>query len=171
MTAEMVDDEPGIFRNWVVFNSVSDSAVYPCLHSAECISYNLSAVTPPVINHGTSFPDPWRRMIVGTRGVALVYHVSPNIMVKAVEGRRSEHEQQPFHREIKFYERLNKRQDRCSDIIDCFLALPDHVFLSFCDLGSLSHRFRGRQIRETLPNGLSNRLVQVKEHEELALIL
>ncbi|KAL2830100.1 hypothetical protein BJY01DRAFT_240495 [Aspergillus pseudoustus] len=36
---------------------------------------------------------------------------------------------QPFSSEIEFYKLLNSREDRCPGIIECFLALPDYLFL------------------------------------------
>lgn len=39
-----------------------------------------------------------------------------------------------------------------------------------CDSNSMIHRSAARQTRETLPDGLPGRLLQVNEHEELSLI-
>ncbi|OJD13177.1 serine/threonine protein kinase [Emergomyces pasteurianus Ep9510] len=103
-----------------------------------------------------------RNDCVGTGSVSLVYNVSPTIVVKTVRGQRSTTEEHPFRREIKFYECLNKRQDRCPDIVECFLALPDHLFLSYCDLNNLP--------REELPNGWPGRLICVNSYEDHALI-
>ena len=107
---------------------------------------------------------------VGTGSVSIVYNVTPTIVVKTVRGRRPETEEHPFYREIKFYECLNKREDRCPDIVECFLALPDHLFLSYCDLNSISYRFSERQVREKLPDGWPGRLICVNDYEDPALI-
>lgn len=86
---------------------------------------------------------------VGTGSVSFVYNVSSTIAVKTVRGQHSkkeeEEEEHPFHREIHFYECLNKRQDRrCPDILECFLALPDNLFLSYCPLNDIHYRFSER---------------------------
>lgn len=107
---------------------------------------------------------------VGAGSGSLVYNVSPNIVVKVVRGQRSEEEEHPFLREINFYECLNKHQNRCPDIVECFLALPDHLFLSYCGLNNMSYRFSERQTRETLPDGWPGRLMCVNNYEEPALI-
>ncbi|KAL3470177.1 kinase-like domain-containing protein [Aspergillus californicus] len=98
---------------------------------------------------------------VGTGSYSFVYNVSPNIVVKTIRVQRTEKEKQklqyPFHREIKFYQSLNKQQTRCLDIFQCFI-LPDHLFLSFCNLNNLCYRYIERQTRETLPDGFRGRL-------------
>lgn len=107
---------------------------------------------------------------VGVGSDSLVYNVSPTIVVKTVRGRRSEMDKHPFLQEIKFYECLKKRQVRCPDIVECFLALPDHLFLSYCDLNNINYRFSERQERETLLDGWPGRLIRVTSFEDPALI-
>lgn len=111
-----------------------------------------------------------RNNCVGTGSVCLVYNVSPTIVVKSIRAQRFEAEQRPFRREINFFECLKKQQDQCPDIVECFLALPDHLFLSICPLNNISHRFSDGQAREKLPHGFPGRLIQANEYEDRALI-
>lgn len=117
-----------------------------------------------------SFSDTLEKNVcVGTGSSCLIYHVSPTIVVKAV--RRSTIEgNHPFLREIAFYKSLNERQDRCADIIECFLALPDYLFLSYCDLNQLGLRLSERQTCEALPDGSPGRVIRVNEFYEPSLI-
>ncbi|PGH29097.1 TK/ABL protein kinase [[Emmonsia] crescens] len=104
---------------------------------------------------------------------AYIYHVSPAIVVKTVRRDRTPDEEaaeHPFIKEIAFYKCLNERQDRCSNIVECFLALPDHIFLSYCTHQSITPRFYERQEREASSNGIHGRLIRVKEYEDPALI-
>lgn len=107
---------------------------------------------------------------VGVGSACLVYNVSPTIAVKTVRGKRSKSEKHPFLEEIKFYECLKKRPDHCPDILECFLTLPDYLFLLYCDLNNLRDRITERQTRETLPDGFPGRLVRVNSYEDPALI-
>lgn len=106
----------------------------------------------------------------GVGSACLVYNVSPTIAVKTIRGQTPKTEKHPFIEEIKFYECLNKRPGRCLDIIECFLALPDQPFLSYCDLNNLNYRFTERQTRETLPDGFPGSLIRVNSYEDPALI-
>lgn len=107
---------------------------------------------------------------VGYSHKCIVYKVSPTIVVKAVHERKDfKPEDHPFLQEIKFYEQLNKRQDRCSHIVECFLALPDYLFLSYCELNAVYIRFLENQEREK-SNYFPGKLVRIKKHEDLALV-
>lgn len=108
---------------------------------------------------------------VGGGAYAHVYHVSPTIVVKALRPDLSPEEdleEHPLLKDIAFYKSLNERQDRCQDIVDCFLALPDHLFLSYCANNAIIWRFNKRQERES--DSLLAPLVRVKEYEDPALI-
>lgn len=63
---------------------------------------------------------------------------------------------------------LSKREDRCPDIVECFLAPPYHLFLSYCDNNNPCYRYSRHQAREELPNGWP-RLIRVIEYEDKAL--
>ncbi|KAJ5120800.1 protein kinase domain protein [Penicillium bovifimosum] len=104
---------------------------------------------------------------------AYIYHITPTIVVKTVRPDRAPKEKatgHPLLKEIAFFKRLNERQDRCPHIIECFLMLPDHLFLSYCTHKSLAPRFYERQEREPVKNGGLGRLIRVKEYEDPALI-
>ncbi|CAG8929200.1 unnamed protein product [Penicillium salamii] len=104
---------------------------------------------------------------------AYIYHVTPTIVVKTVRPDRASDEKaegHPFLKEIAFFKRLNEGQDRCPNIIECFLMLPDHIFLSYCTHKAITPRFYERQERETGVNGFHGRLIRVKEYEDPALI-
>ena len=103
---------------------------------------------------------------------AYIYHVTPTIVVKTVRQDRTPEEkalEHPFRKEIEFFKRL-KSQDRCPDIVECFLMLPDYLFLSYCSHKALAPRFYERQEREKGTGGLHGRLIRVKEYEDHALI-
>lgn len=106
---------------------------------------------------------------VGTGSSCTVYHVSPTIVVKAVR-RSAVEEKHPFIRKIAFYKSLSERQDKCVHIIECFLALPDHLFLSYCDLNQLGRRLNDRQTCETLADGSPGRVISVNEFDDPSLI-
>ncbi|KAI1908895.1 hypothetical protein LOZ61_005308 [Ophidiomyces ophidiicola] len=110
-----------------------------------------------------------KNVCVGTGSSCLVYHVSPAIAVKTV--RHSEYdERHPFLQEITFFNALNDREDRCVDIIECFLALTDHIFLAYCDLNQLGRRLTSRQACETLPDGSPGRVISVNEFDDSSLV-
>lgn len=69
---------------------------------------------------------------VGFGNKSIAYKASPTIVVKTVND-QSEAEG-PFRQEIKFYKSLDERRDQCPHIVQCFLALPHYLFLSYCDL-------------------------------------
>lgn len=103
---------------------------------------------------------------------AYIYRVAPTIAVKTVRHDRTpdqEAAEHPFLKEIAFYKRLNERRDRCQNIIQSFLILPDHLFLSYCTHKSLAPRFYERQERDK-SDGYHGRLLRVKEYEDPALI-
>lgn len=104
---------------------------------------------------------------------AYIYHVAPTIVVKTVRRDRTPEEkaaEHPFLKEIAFYKRLNECQDRCPNIVECFLVLPDYLFLSYCAHKAIAPRFYERQEREAGTNGFHGRLIRVKEYEDPALI-
>ncbi|KAF3896467.1 Hormonally upregulated Neu-associated kinase [Trichophyton interdigitale] len=110
---------------------------------------------------------------LGGGGAAYVYHVSPTIAVKTVRLDLSDREKESFEehqltKDIAFYRLLNERQDRCPHIVECFLILPDHLFLSFCSNGAIGRRYYERQEREN--DHLFGRLLGVKGYEHLALV-
>lgn len=65
---------------------------------------------------------------------------------------------------------MNERQDRCQNIIECFLILPDHLFLSYCTNKAIAPRLFERQEREKSRNGIQGCLIRVKEYEDPALV-
>lgn len=78
---------------------------------------------------------------------AYIYHVTLTIVVKTVRRDQTPEEKAagyPFLKEIAFYKRLNKCQDRCPNIIECFLMLPDYLFLSYCTYKAIAPRFYER---------------------------
>lgn len=108
---------------------------------------------------------------VGTGAYSIVYHVTPTLVVKKVRPEEKETEaEHPFLAEIRFFKDMNKRNDRCSSIIDCFLTYPDHIFLSYCPNNQLDRRLLGHQEREPGVDGLPGRLIHVKEYEDPALV-
>ncbi|PGG99673.1 CAMK protein kinase [Helicocarpus griseus UAMH5409] len=110
-----------------------------------------------------------KNVCVGTGSSCVVYHASPTIVVKAVR-RSNMEEKHPFLREIEFIKALHERQDRCTDIIECFLALPDHIFLSYCEFNQLGRRLNERQICETLSDGSPGRVISVVKFDDLSLV-
>jgi serine/threonine protein kinase len=127
-----------------------------------------TVITPPMARTYSDILE--KNDCVGSGSVCLIYKVSPTIAVKTIRHEHTETHEHPFQREVAFYECLNTRQDRCPDIIECFLAFQDHLFLSYCDLNNICHRYCGRQSRETLPDGFPGRLIRVNEYEDPALI-
>lgn len=105
---------------------------------------------------------------VGCTAKAIVYKVSPTIVVKKT--RSDPYERDGFARELEFYRCLAQRPDRCSAIVECFLALPEHLFLSYCDLNRIEIRYREYQEREQRADGFRGRLIRVKHYESPALI-
>ena len=104
---------------------------------------------------------------------AYIYRVTPTIVVKTVRRDRTPEQkaaEHPFLKEISFYKRLNECRDRCSNIVECFLMLPDYLFLSYCTHQAIAPRFYARQEREARTNGFRGRLIRVKEYEDPALI-
>ncbi|KAK2735828.1 hypothetical protein FQN57_001105 [Myotisia sp. PD_48] len=102
-----------------------------------------------------------------------IYHVTPTIAIKAVcldQAPNYHAGEHPLLREIAFLKRLNQRQDRCAEIVEHFLVLPDHIFLSYCANGSIYPRLRDRQERETGPKTWYGRLIRVKGYEDPALV-
>ncbi|KAK9860165.1 hypothetical protein MYU51_010503 [Penicillium brevicompactum] len=88
---------------------------------------------------------------VGGELDAYIYHVTPTIVVKTVRCDRAPEQveaEHPFIKEIAFFKRLNEYQDRYLNIVECFLMLPDHLFLSYCTHKSISPCFYERQERE-----------------------
>ena len=107
---------------------------------------------------------------VGFGNKSIVYKVGPTIVVKTVRDQNPKAEEHPFLRELNFYRCLNKRQDRSPDIVQCFLALPDHLFLSYCDSNRIDLRFSEHQEREKRLDGFPGRLIRVNNYENPALI-
>lgn len=104
---------------------------------------------------------------------AYIYHVAPTIVVKTVPRDRTPKEEaseHPFIKEIAFYKRLYECENRCQDIIECFLMLPDHLFLSYYRYKSIAPRLYERQERARGSNGFHRRLLKVKEYKDPALI-
>ncbi|OAL35064.1 hypothetical protein AYO20_05779 [Fonsecaea nubica] len=101
---------------------------------------------------------------VGEGAVCIVYQVHPRIVVK--HPLKSGYEQ--FHREVQFYGLL-KRKSICRDIVECFLLLPNAIFLSYCAAGSLSQRLMSRQIREDLEE-YPGRVIEVTAKDDTELI-
>ncbi|KAJ5971970.1 uncharacterized protein N7479_001888 [Penicillium vulpinum] len=104
---------------------------------------------------------------------AYIYHVTPTIVVKTVRCDRTPEEkaaEHPFLKEIAFYKRLNECQDRCLNIVECLLMLPDYLFLSYCTHKAIAPRFYECQERETGTNGFHGRLIRAKEYEDPTLI-
>ncbi|KAL3473174.1 kinase-like domain-containing protein [Aspergillus californicus] len=56
---------------------------------------------------------------VGSGGSAFVYRVSPTVVVKIVRHRDDYKTEHPFLKEIRFFESIKSRTDRCPDIIEC----------------------------------------------------
>lgn len=102
-----------------------------------------------------------------------IYHVTPTIVVKTIRHDRAPEEEAAEHlflKEAAFYKRLNKRTDRCLNILECFLMLPDHLFLPYCMNRAIAPRFYKRQEREIGSNGFYGRLIKVNKYEDPALI-
>ncbi|EEQ35129.1 hypothetical protein McanMca71_001684 [Microsporum canis] len=112
---------------------------------------------------------------VGFGCESIVHRVSPTIVVKRLQSCKfkAEGRPHPFLLEVKFYNRLIERQDRCADIVACYLALPDHIFLSYCSGNRIDKRYfeyQKREKRPNRPNEYFGRLVGVNYHEDPALI-
>ena len=108
---------------------------------------------------------------VGFGNKSLVYKVGPGIVMKTVRDQNSKAEEHPFFRELNFYKRLIQQQDRCPDIVQCFLALPDYLFLSYCDSNQIDLRFSEYQEREKRCDGFPGRLLRIKITRILLLSL
>lgn len=73
---------------------------------------------------------------VGAGIYSIIYHVAPTIVVKIGENcscrpdprRKGNPRGAHFDQEIAFFKGLDKLQDRCPDIVICFLMLPDYLF-------------------------------------------
>jgi hypothetical protein len=102
---------------------------------------------------------------------AYIYHVTPTIVVKTVRRDRTPEEnaaEHPFLKKIAFYKRLNECQDRCPDIVECFLILPDYLCLPYCTHKAIAPHFYERQEREIRTNNIHGRLIRVKEYVSAA---
>ncbi|KAJ5087201.1 hypothetical protein N7456_010817 [Penicillium angulare] len=113
--------------------------------------------------------------VVGDGDDTFVHRVTPTIVVKIV--RRSnlnpqhQPENHPLYEELEFYKCLHERQDRCADIVECFLTLPDSIFLSNCSNGTIENRLWARQERQNPTTGYwYGGLIRVTEYEDPALI-
>ena len=96
--------------------------------------------------------------------------VGQTIVVETVRDRNPKAEEHPFLRELNFYRCLNKRQDCSPDVVQCFVALPDNVFISYCNYNRIDLRFSECQEREKRSDGFPGRLIRVKNYENPALI-
>ncbi|KAJ5730974.1 uncharacterized protein N7483_005482 [Penicillium malachiteum] len=111
--------------------------------------------------------------LVGGGLEADIYHVTSTVVVKAIRTNKNPPataQCYDFCKEVEFYKRLNSRQDRCQEIIECFLVLPDHIFLSYCTHKAMSSRFFDRQERVEAKDNLRGRVVKLNEYEDPALI-
>ncbi|KAK2779497.1 hypothetical protein FQN52_002430 [Onygenales sp. PD_12] len=150
---------------------------YPLLQTPEEISCQLPAsrLQPHISEFamGFHYTDTLEKHNwVGGGLDAYIYHVTPTIVVKTVRRDRTPEEQvaeHPFVKEIEFFKKLNDCPDRSLNIVECFLILPDHLFLSYCTHKTLAARFYERQEREG-SNAFRGRLVRVKETEDPVLI-
>ncbi|KAM5444341.1 putative aspartate kinase [Microsporum ferrugineum] len=107
---------------------------------------------------------------VGCGAKANVHKASETIVVKVPNSSTLANEKDPFSQEIKFYKRLFEEKDRCPDIIECFIALPDYIFLSYCCNDNLARRFFNYQERGPRPSGCYGKLISVKQYEDPTLI-
>mgnify|MGYP001636025198 CR=1 FL=1 len=115
---------------------------------------------------------------VGAGIYSIIYHVAPTIVVKIGENcscrpdprRKGNPRGGHFDQEIAFFKGLDKLQDRCPDIVICFLMLPDYLFLPYCTHGPLFARFFHYQEREPTINHWVGRVIRVKEYEDPALV-
>ncbi|KAM5442933.1 hypothetical protein MferCBS31731_001805 [Microsporum ferrugineum] len=105
---------------------------------------------------------------VGCGAKANVHKASETIVVKVSNSNAPTED--PFLQEVKFYKRLFEEKDRCLDIVDCFIALPNYIFLSYCCNDNLARRFFKYQKREIRPNGRPGKLLGIKEYEDPMLI-
>ncbi|KAM5494714.1 hypothetical protein MaudMau93_000010 [Microsporum audouinii] len=104
---------------------------------------------------------------VGCGAKANVHRASETIVVKVSNS--SAPTEDPFLQEVKFYKRLFEEKDRCLDIVDCFIALPNYIFLSYCCNDNLARRFFKYQEREIRPNGRPGKLLGIKNMRTLRL--
>ncbi|KAJ6015817.1 hypothetical protein N7540_010408 [Penicillium herquei] len=114
-----------------------------------------------------------KNWLVGGGTDALVYHVTPIIVVKAIRANRKpkkEDQEHPFDKEIAFYKGMRDHKDRCQDIVQCFLILTDHLFLSYCEYRSLGSRLGPHQEREVTETAYFGRLIRIKEYEDPNLV-
>ncbi|KAJ5789284.1 uncharacterized protein N7518_006295 [Penicillium psychrosexuale] len=112
---------------------------------------------------------------VGAGIYSIIYHVAPTIVVKTVHPDLTPEEKATLEehiliKEIAFFKGLNKLQDRCPDIVECFLMLPDYLFLPYCTHGSLGTRLFHHQEREPTIDRWVGRVIRVKEYEDPALV-
>jgi serine/threonine protein kinase len=101
---------------------------------------------------------------VGVGAVAVVLRISHEIVVKyprIIECER-------FQREVEFYRLLDSREP-CPDIVECFLVLPNAIFLSYCSTNNLHQRFLSRQIRETTEDD-PGRVIDVTAKDDIGTI-
>ena len=100
---------------------------------------------------------------VGRGSVSVVYRISQRVVVKYPRDANSEQ----FKHEVDFY-RYELMKGVCLDIVDCFLALPNAIFLFNCTQGSLDHRINSRQIRKSAYDVLGQVIeVTVKDSEDI----
>jgi serine/threonine protein kinase len=101
---------------------------------------------------------------VGVGAVAVVLRISREIVVKYPRSIESER----FKHEVEFY-RLLDSQESCPDIVQCFLVLPNAIFLSYCSANSLHKRFLSRQIREPTEDH-TGRVIGVSAKDDVGTI-
>lgn len=101
---------------------------------------------------------------VGVGAVAVVLRISREIVVKYPRSIESER----FKHEVEFY-RLLDSQEPCSDIVQCFLVLPNAIFLSYCSGNSLYQRFLSRQIREPTEDNIG-RVIGISAKDDIGTI-
>ncbi|EGD92388.1 serine/threonine protein kinase [Trichophyton rubrum D6] len=111
-----------------------------------------------------------RKDCVGSGAKANVHKANETIVVKVPNSSTIAEGNSPFSQEAKFYNRVLGEKERCPDIVECFIASSDFIFLSYCCNNTLAHRYFKYQEREIRPNGRPGKLLSVKEYEDPALI-
>ncbi|EZF36206.1 serine/threonine protein kinase [Trichophyton interdigitale H6] len=111
-----------------------------------------------------------RKHGVGCGAKAIIHKASETIVVKVPHSTALAADKNPISAEVKFYNRMFEEKGRCLDIVECFIALPNFIFLSYCCNDTVGRRFSNYQERELLPSGLHGRLMSVKQYEDPALI-
>ncbi|EFR01314.1 serine/threonine protein kinase [Nannizzia gypsea CBS 118893] len=111
-----------------------------------------------------------RKEGIGFGVKANIHRASATIVVKVPNSEALAAEKEPFLEEAKFYNRLFEEKEKCLDIVECFVALPDFIFLSYCCNDNLARHFFNYQEREVLPYGSPGKLISVKQYEDPALI-